>query len=225
MDYKSFSTSKNKLQKTWDSVQAQKQEIENLDTFQVRSQTRTTLTKLLRVPISIEVVFKDLYRFTGVTFTNIEENAEPPELYDHDEENGTFSFKYPIFGYAVPQGEDPNETLGGTWEYQTTVGIIKTDIILKNLTDDMVLHSKITTQISTPGGDSAVIPELRTLIDPVSEIYAEYNEFHKWVKQTNQYKLQYFVFFPKPEEIDLNINAELLIYAPGNYNEIQKYEI
>jgi hypothetical protein len=219
--YQSFTTKKNKLRTLFSNIEKNSSDIKFLDNWNIKHTTETHITTSGVVELDTTLQFKDIYKFTGITFTTNEAQAVPAELYEFD---GTaYRFIYPVYGFQVEADEDPNETLGGTWELQTRVAIVNSSFFFPNLTDRIVSESKLMVYLFVPD-NTIPIPELRINIDPIKEIYADYEYFHRWIKQETGYRLDFFSFFPYPEDIDLRIKSNVIIYNLGDINVIQNYK-
>ena len=221
--YRSFKNSKRKIQNIFDVSQTNESSINLLDSYDIISHTQTNLKSYISQDIDTTFSFFDLYDFTGVTQTTVAENAEPANLYEFDGEN--YNFIYPVFGFPVPVGENPSTSPGGNWEFtDTTVGIIKTKIFFNNLTEEFITNSRIISFLYLDD-ESITIPQLRKLVDPVKDIYAEYNIFHRWIQKEAGFELEYYAFLPYPNTVEIKLDAKVIFYNFGELNALQNNKI
>ena len=137
---------KNKIGKLWTQVTADERTISLAEIRNDRFAIGTSLEKVIKTSIVHEPVLYDLYKFLGVTYTNIETGAVPAELYQSNPTMTAWTFLLPVFGYKVPHGEDPEALLGtgeGSWEFQTTIAIVKTRIHLPGIPEYLINKARV----------------------------------------------------------------------------------
>lgn len=187
--------------------------LSNLSNTATNNFENFNVSTLVHVPI-----LYDLYNFTGVTYTNNPAHAVPVNLYDFD--GVAYTFNLPVYGYRVPYGENPTTITGtSSWDFLTTINIIRTKIIYLNLPDSYIRKTRIVSYLYTD--DNTPIPSLKILVDPINEIFTDFSYFYRWLKVTDGYLLDFYSFFPYflSVEVKLKTNVYFLNKDLGNENQ------
>jgi hypothetical protein len=216
---KTFDNVKYKLSQLLNDVTANESSIDFLKFLDVSNSASNNFEKFNVSVLTHAPVIYDLYKFLGITYTNSEAGAVPPERYDFD---GTaYRFNLPVYGYRVPQGIDPVVFSGGAtpWQFITSVNIIRTRTNYLNLPDSYIKKVKVVNYLYTD--DNSPIPSLNILIDPISEIYTDFSYFYRWLKVDDGYVLDFYSFFPyfPTIEVKLKTNVYFLDKDLGNENQ------
>ena len=218
---KTFDNTKYKIPQLLNDVTANESTIAFLKLSKIKNTATNNFEKFNVSTLVHAPVIYDLYKFFGVTYTNNEAGAVPPEVYEENEAGNAWTFILPVYGYRVPQGVDPVVFSGGAtpWQFITSINIIRTRVNYLNLPDSYIKKSKIVSYLYTD--DNTPIPSLNILIDPLSEIYTDFSYFYRWLKVNDGYVLDFYAFFPyfTTVEVKLKTNVYFLDKDLGNENQ------
>jgi hypothetical protein len=219
-----WNTENQKLRKLTEGILFNESIIDFLKLNNISRSVNNSSEKFIISPVVHNPVLFDLYNFQGLTYTNDESGAVPPQYYDVNEENTAWTFNLPIWGYRVSDGVNPETLLGvGPWEYLTSISIIKTKIHYLNLPEIYVQKAKVISYLYTD--DNLAIPSFEVLVDPINDIYLDFSTFYRWVQVTDGYELEFYSFLPVIEGMDVKLDTTIYFLSKDLGNENQSYTI
>ena len=226
------------FQNFWDKNKRNKNRIGELSRFS-QKENKSSFMKIINViPIDTTLVYYDLYKFLGTTYSVGTVSPTPISAYDAELISGTtyaYTFIYPIYDFQVPVGEAPEDYTDGAtpWEFQTTIAIVKSKIMFPNMPDWGVDGAKIISYLYKE--DGTVVDNLKFVLregsQNLDELSVDYGEFHRWVNllddngETNGYEFEYYCIFPIPDNQQIFLNANLYVYNLKNYYHVQSTKI
>ena len=165
--------------------------------------------------------FFDLYNFKGVTSTNTKPAIENAYI----EKNGTWLYKFPIYGFSVPINENPEDYNFGVpyFEYEVTVCNIDTYFDFPELLEKNVVKSSVITTLQNKDGSPAGESEYVILNETrdIQKLSVEFSEFYQWIKMDKGYKFRYRAIYPLIENEDLDISVKIY-FKPEEYDYVSQ---
>jgi hypothetical protein len=168
-------------------------------------------------------VLCDLHEYKGVTYTNNEDGAVPAENFTVNEEGTAWTFRLPIWGFKVVHDEPLPPVGPYTWEYITSVFIIKERINFKDLPDSFIKKAKVINFLFTD--NDVALPNMRMMLDPIEEIYTEFAYFQRWVKVANGYDLEFYAIIPFTAEPEPKLQLKVYFLNKDLGNESQSLKV
>ena len=181
-----------------------------------------------KIDIDTTPTYYGIYKFLGTTYSSTE--PSPSEAYEEND-NGTYTFIYPVWNFPALLGTDPEDyTYGATpWELQTYVAVVNTRIVFPFLKEKIIDGSRIISQLHKLDGtlvsDLSVV--LREKGQNQDKISIDFTYFYRWLRLTTNVgaesgmALDYYAIYPistNVEESDLVHNASIYFYNPaGNF--------
>jgi len=208
---------------------------DRIDKLSIESQKKITTSYIKRLnkgSIDTTPVYYDLYNFLGTTYATGTTSPTPASAYIASLISGSiysYTFKYPVYGFAVPDYLTPEDITDGAtpWEFQTKIAVIKTIVELPNLSEWMLDGTKIISYLYNE--DGSVVTDLKFIYlesgQNLDEQSVDFSTFHRWIKTENGFNLEYNAIYPIPENHDLSLVANLYMYNPKNDNYAQQIKI
>jgi hypothetical protein len=206
---KNFNQTKYKLPQLWNDVKFTETSIDFLKRSDLNHSSVESFEVFLIERIEPNRVIYDLYDYKGITYTNNETDAVPVENFDVNEAHTAWTFKLPVYGYRIKKDIETLPNVSPyTWEYSTSIVIIKHRIIFKNLSDYYIKKSRIINYLFTD--NNVPLPSFLILLNPISDIYTEFSSFYRWIKVSDGYNLEYYAIYPYTASPEVKL--QLLIY-------------
>lgn len=212
-----FNSTRNKFSKIQKELVTNENDIFKLTKFNYQKNTNSFLKKINVIQVDTTPTYYDLYKFLGITFSTGENPPNPPEVYkDISDGNGWWSFFYPIYGFPVPLGENPEDySYGATpWEFQTSIVIIKRLYEFPNIPDWVINGTKVISYLFN--NDGSYIQNLKYILLPgslnIDEFSIEFSEFYRWIKLEKGYNFEYYAIYPVPQNHQIFLNTKLYVY-------------
>ena len=128
----------------------------------------------------------------------------------------SYGFIYPIYGFSVPSGENPEDYTDGSspWEFKTSIAIIKQSYEFHEMPEWMINGAKIISYLYNENG--SIVENLKVILlnesQNMDEISVDFTEFYRWIELEKGYIFEYYAVFPVPENQQISLKSNLYIY-------------
>ena len=213
----------NKFQEIFKQIKLNQGDISKLTRYNYKRNSDLFLRTITKLEIDTTPTYYGLYKFLGTTYASTE--PSPSEAYKEND-NGTYSFIFPVWNFPALLETDPEDyTYGATpWELQAYIAVIYTRTVFPNLKEKILDGSRIISQLTKLNGESVsdVSITLREKGQNQDAITVDFNYFYRWMKLINNnggeedgLALDYYAIYPiqkDSEEPNLILDTSIYFY-------------
>lgn len=209
--------------------EANNKDLLKLSKFRYSTNYSTFLKKLSYVELDTTPTYYDLYNFDGITYSTGETSPSPASAYSVTVISGSinaYSFIYPIYGFSVPIGEEPEDYTDGAtpWTFKTTLAIIKSITHFPKMPEWAIDGAKLISYLYKQ--DGSIVQNLKVVLresgQNLNELSVDLTEFYRWIELSEGYNFEHYAMYPLPENEEIFLNSKLYFFNPKNYHAKSK---